>query len=87
MSTGVDVKNIGYVISTDLVDEIELHQGSSRIRPPKGFNKEVWLFQLADYGFEFTGRKIKRTMDYLYKKKVKKINSVNYKDQSKEKTF
>lgn len=77
-STGVDIKDIAYAISLDLVDEIEFNQFAGRIRP-RDDDKDCWLFILANYGFEFVEKKIRKISEYLNEKKIKEFNVINYK--------
>lgn len=76
-STGIDTKNIKYVISSSASNRIEDSQASGRARPlPNGEDCFFWM--LVDTGFEHLAQKEKERVDYLYQLKVKEVTRISY---------
>ena len=78
-STGMDTKNIKYVISTSPSNRIEDNQASGRARPLD--NGELCMFwMLVDIGFENLVKKEQERIEYLKSMKVVDVTRLTYED-------
>lgn len=69
-STGLDAKDIKYVISTDQCNKVADNQSAGRVRPLSD-NSDALYFMLVDNGFTYCKRKLKIRLAYLTKNKAK----------------
>ena len=69
-STGLDAKDIKYVISTDQCNKVADNQSAGRVRPLPD-NSDALYFMLVDNGFSYCKRKLKIRLAYLTKNKAK----------------
>lgn len=76
-STGIDCKNIKYVVSTSSSNRVEDSQASGRARPlSNGENAIFWM--LIDTGFAMLVEKEKDRIDYLYNLKIRNVSRITY---------
>lgn len=76
-STGIDTKNIKYVISTSATNRVEDSQASGRARPlSDGESAIYWM--LVDTGFDFVEDRAKDRIDYLTSLKIRNVSKITY---------
>lgn len=76
-STGIDTRNIKYVISTSATNRVEDSQASGRARPLENGESAIY-WMLVDKGFDFIENRAKDRIDYLTSLKIRNVSKINY---------
>lgn len=76
-STGIDVTDIKFVISTTACTKIDDNQASGRARPLAD-GSSCFYFMMCDKGIAYVSKTIQYRLEYLTETKIKKITRIRY---------